>query len=128
VPGVLLVLATAGCGGETTTTSTTVPARTNTPYAAAVCLNETAFLVEAEGDEIRGSSPGGINFTATFYRSADAADAALARLNPAYATVIASAVIDYAGNPPPTPGAAPRRLVTNDLRTLRHCIELRQPG
>jgi hypothetical protein len=37
-------------------------------------------------------------------------------------------VINYSGNPPLHPGEAPMKLINLDLRTLRHCIELRRPG
>ena len=61
--------------------------RTNTPCRR-ICLNATAFLVEAAADAVRGSSPGGVNFTATFYRSPMLGRGARPP-EPAYATVIA---------------------------------------
>ena len=118
----------AGCGGGKRATPTTVATRTATPYAAAVCLNSDAFIVDAEGRRVSGSSPGGVNFTVTFYKSPAAAAASLARLDPAYSAAIAAAVVDYSGNPPLHPGGAPMALIHNDLATLRLCIELRPPG
>ena len=90
-----------------------------------MCLNSDQFLVIATGRKIQGSSPGGINFTITFYASPAAASAAYVRLNPKYATLMGAAVINDAGNPPPHPGAPPMRLIHDDLATLRHCIEPR---
>ena len=118
----------AGCGGGKRAITTTTPTRTATPSAAAVCLNTDTFIVEAAGKQISGSSPGGVNFTVTFYKSPAVAAAARALLDPAYSAAIAATVIDYSGNPPLHRGGAPMRLVHDDLRTLRHCIELRPPG
>jgi hypothetical protein len=118
----------AGCGGGGSTTTTTVQTRTATPDAAAVCLNSDTFLVQAAGKRISGSSPAGVNFTVTFYKSPAAAAAARARLDPAYSAAIAATVVDYSGNPPLHPGGAPMALVYDELATLRLCIELQRPG
>ena len=77
------------------------------------------------GRKIRGSSPGGINFTVTFYRSIRAANVASAHLDPTHATVIGATVVNDAGNPPLHPGGPPMTLIHDDLATLRHCIEPR---
>jgi len=128
VPCVLLVLVPTGCGGGTQAGAPPVATRTATPSSAAICLNTDTFLVNAEGIRVTGSSPGGINFVATFYRSPAAAAAAVARRNPAYLTRMDDAVIDDAGNPPLHPGGPPMRLTNDELATLRHCIELHPPG
>ena len=96
--------------------------RTASPAAAADCLNSDLFLVQAEGRKILGSSPGGVNFTVTFYASPAIAKAALAQLDPMYASAIVATVVDYSGNPPRRRGAAPPRLINDDFATLRHCI------
>jgi hypothetical protein len=124
----LLVLAAVGCGGGGSTTTTTVPIRTATPAAAAECLNSVAFLVEPARKRVRGSSPGGVNFTVNFYESPAAAAAALAPRDPEYSAAIASTVVDWSGNPPLHPGGLPMTLVNNDLASLRNCIEVRPPA
>ena len=124
----LLALVAAGCGGAKQAPTPPLVTRTATPTAAALCLNSDAFLVDAEGRQITGSSPGGINFTVAFYQSRAAAAAALARRNSGYASTIAATVIDDSGNPPLHPGGKPMRLTHDELATLRHCIELRRPG
>jgi hypothetical protein len=125
---VLLVLVPTGCGSGHHAAKTQVVTRTATPYDAAVCLDTDTFLVNADGSRVTGSSPGGINFVATFYRSPAAAAAAFAHHDPEYATRMAAAVIDYSGNPPLHPGGKPMRLTYDELATLRHCIELHSPG
>ena len=95
------------------------------PTIAATCLNADAFLVEEVQGKVRGSSPTGVNFTIRFYGTHAAANAAFARLKPRFAAMFATAVVDFAGNPPPAPGAAPRVLEHLDLITIRHCIVIR---
>ena len=114
-------LVASGCGGGRHVT-TTIVLRTATPNAAADCLNADLFIVQVEGRQILGSSPGGVNFTVTFYASPAAANAALGRLNPRYGAAIVATVVDYSGNPPRRKGAAPPRLINDDFATLRHCI------
>jgi len=125
---VLLVLAAAGCGGGSHNAPIVVVTTTATPTAAADCLNSDAFLVEAAGTQITGSSPGGINFTVTFHTSPAAAAVALAHLNRVYAVEMAAAVVDDAGNPPLHRGGTPMRLSPDELATLRLCIEIHRPG
>jgi hypothetical protein len=125
---VVLVVTAAGCGGGKRAATTTVVTRTASPAAAAVCLNSDTFVVQATDTQITGSSPGGINFMVTFYKTPAAATAALAGRDPIYARTIAATVIDDSGNPPLHPGGKPMRLIHDDFATLRHCIELRRPG
>ncbi len=119
--------------GKTRAPTTTVVTRTATPYDAALCLNSDTFVVASAGRQVSGSSPGGINFTVTFYQShrPAAAAAAVARLQPCQYVDdrFAAAVVNDAGNPPPHPGGAPMTLTYDEkLATLRHCIELHRPG
>jgi hypothetical protein len=104
---VLLPLALAGCAGRAT-----VPD----------CLNAKGFLVRDRGNVVRGSSPGGVNFTLTVYPRRSAERRAVAADGPATSVVIGDAVIDFAGNPPATPGGIPGRLTSNALATIRRCL------
>jgi hypothetical protein len=121
---VVLVVLAAGCGGgdKVAITTTAPPVRTASPADAADCLNSDQFLVEAHGQVIRGNAPDGVAFTARFYRTPAQALAALARLDPLYATSMGAAVIDYRGNPPAHRGGEPMKLIHDDFATLRHCI------
>jgi hypothetical protein len=121
---VLLVLATAGCGGGGgKRASTQQLTRMNSPGAAAGCLNTDLFIVSQSGDQVSGSSPGGVNFTVTFHKTAGAAVTAAGRRHPAYTIRLGTAVVDDFGNPPAQPGGAPMRLTHDDIVTLRHCIQ-----
>jgi hypothetical protein len=99
--------------------------RATTPTGAADCLNADLFLVEAGPRAVRGSSPGGVNFTIRFYKSAAAATAAHSRLLPEYAAIVATTVVDFGGNPPAYRGGPPRVLLSVDMATIRHCVVLR---
>ena len=124
----LVALVATGCGGGKRPVAPGVVTRTATPYDAALCLDSDTFVVASAGRQVSGSSPGGVNFTVTFYKSPAAAAAALSHLDAKYATAIAATVVDYAGNPPAHPGGAPMTLTYDELATLRHCIALRRPG
>ena len=119
-----------GCGGRAQTP--TVPhgglvMTTATPHDAAVCLNQDQFLVEEATTTVAGSSPEGVNFVVRFYRSNAAANAALVRAGHRYTARFGRVVVNFAGNPPPHPGQAPRVLKHIDLVTIRHCV-LRLPS
>lgn len=118
------VVLLTGCGGSSTTTRHGGLALTTaTPYDAAVCLNQDQFLVQAATTSLSGSSPEGVNFVARFYGSTAAANAAVARAgHRRYAARFGRVVVDFAGNPPPRPGQAPRTLKHVDLITIRHCV------
>jgi hypothetical protein len=94
----------------------------NSPNAAALCLNTDLFVVSQSGDQVSGSSPGGVNFTVTFHKTTRAAAAAAGR-HPAYTIQLGTAVVDDFGNPPAHRGGAPMRLTHDDIVTLRHCIQ-----
>ncbi len=85
------MLVLAACGGQSKTAA----------EAAADCLNARGFLVEASGDAVQGSSPGGVNFTLT--------------IRPA------GAGIDDSGNP----GAPPRRLSQSERAAIETCARER---
>jgi hypothetical protein len=120
VPAVLVL---AGCGGGTKAISTTtVPQRTASPSEAAKCLNDDLFTVDHGRRTVSGSAPDGVLFIVRFYDSRAEAHAARRRLDPKYAVVMGSAVINYAGNPPRHRGGPPRVLIHDDFGTLRHCI------
>jgi len=125
LPWLLSAVVLAGCGGATKTTTTTRPIRSTTPYKAATCLNSVGFLVEAAGRTVRGSAPDGVTFTMTFYPSQAAARRARARLKPRYSAVIATTVVNFAGNPPAHRGGAAMILTHVDLVTLKHCVQVR---
>ena len=119
------VVLLTGCGGgsATTTRHGGLALTTATPYDAAVCLNQDQFLVEAATTSVSGSSPEGVNFIVRFYSSAAAADAAVVRAgHRRYSARFGKAMVDFAGNPPPRPGQAPRVLKHVDLITIRHCV------
>ena len=82
----MLALAAAGCGSSKT------PAE-----KVAGCLNHDRFLVQADGGDVRGSSPGGIVFT----------------------VVVATGRIDDATNPDR------RRLSAADRGAISTCLERR---
>jgi hypothetical protein len=113
-----------GCGEKKSAPSPT-HTRTASPTAAADCLNSDGFLVEAARGAVRGSSPTGVNFTIRFYKSTGATNAAFERLRPRFAAMIAMALVDFAGNPPAHAGGPARVLDSLDLRTIKHCVELR---
>jgi hypothetical protein len=126
LPWLLSAVVLAGCGSATTaTTTTTRPVRSTSPDRAATCLNSVAFLVEAAPKAVSGSAPDGVTFTMTFYRSQAAARAARARLKPRFSAVVATTVVDFAGNPPAHRGGSAMTLNHLDLVTIRHCVELR---
>jgi hypothetical protein len=93
--------------------------------SAASCLNQDQFVVEPGRRSVKGSSPEGVNFTATFYETRAAANAAFARVGRGFRARYATVVVNFAGNPPPHPGAAPRVLKDVDLATIRHCVVTR---
>ena len=124
----LAILTLAGCGGGTKKTATSTPFEAvpvkRSPSTVARCLNDRSFLVQATPHRVSGSSPGGINFSVTFFQSSAAARVAQATHH--YLTQIVSATsnvgIDDSGNPPAKPGGPPRALAGIDLHTIVVCI------
>jgi hypothetical protein len=124
------VAALTGCGGAgraPVLPAARPPTHVVPMTTAALCLNADLFYIESYIDEtITGSSPQGVNFRIRFYRSIPAASRAFARLHPRYAVRYATAVVDFAGNPPAKRGGPPRVLEHLDFATIRHCLE--RPG
>jgi hypothetical protein len=87
VPILVAVLALAACGGNEKTPAERV----------ADCLNAEAFLVQADGARVEGTSPAGI----------------------AFSVAVRSGRIDDAGNP------ARRRLARRDRSAIERCLERR---
>jgi hypothetical protein len=87
----LAVAALVACGGTQRT-----PAE-----AAARCLNERGYLVQADGEAVRGSSPNGVNFTLTLSGS--------------------NAVVDDSGNPPRRAGSPPAKLARGERTEIESC-------
>jgi hypothetical protein len=104
----LAMLALAGCDSSRST--------------VAGCLNAQGFLVQEKANVTRGSSPRGVNFTLTIYRDRSTARRAFAVTGPARAVMIGDAVVDFAGNPPTSPGGTPGTLSRTALRAIRLCL------
>jgi hypothetical protein len=113
-----------GCGGHQSAPqpTTTIKITAVSAARAATCLNSDQFIVEPGEKSLRGSSPQGVNFTVRFYGTRRAANAAYARVGTRFGARFATAVVNFAGNPPPHRGAPPRVLKDIDLATIRHCV------
>ena len=107
----LLALVLAGCGSGGST--------------IAACLNAKGFLVQEKDGVVRGSSPGGVNFTLTLYPRANAARRAFAAARAGSAALVGEAVVDFGGNPPASGGGAPRRLSRGALAAMTRCLARR---
>ena len=94
----------AACGGKT-------------PVTLSGCLNDAGFLVTSSGTKVEGTTPGGVAFTLTVYRSAAAATRAASRLGPRTTAVVGTGVVDFHGNP--GEGA---RVSVAELATIRQCL------
>ena len=106
---ILLALAVlAGCDG-------------GKPPSVAGCLGNRGFLVEADGNVVRGSSPAGVNFTLTLYATPAAARAARGASGHRAAIPVVRALVDDRGNPPGANGT-PRRLSKRALAEIRACV------
>jgi hypothetical protein len=88
------------------------------------CLNaDENFLVQPEENSVNGESPGGVNFTLTFYPSNAAAAAAAKKKNPKFTALVEDAVIDFRGNPSPYAGAPPAKISQTELAAIKRCID-----
>jgi hypothetical protein len=88
------------------------------------CLNsDENFLVQPEVDAVNGESPGGVNFTLTFYTSNAAAAAAAKKKNAKFTALVEDAVIDFRGNPSPYAGAPPAKISQTELAAIKRCID-----
>ncbi len=103
-----LALALAGCGSGNATVGG--------------CLNNKSFLVQEQNNIVRGSSPGGVNFTLTLYPTRTAATRAHSQLPRSASVELGDAVVDFAGNPAAAPGGAPGKLSRSALETIAACL------
>jgi hypothetical protein len=88
------------------------------------CLNDDEnFLVQPEENSVNGESPGGVNFTLTFYPSNAAAAAAAKKKNAKFTALVEDAVIDFRGNPSPYAGAPPAKISKTELNAIKRCID-----
>jgi ABC-type glycerol-3-phosphate transport system substrate-binding protein len=124
-PFLVLAVATvlAGCGGGSKSSS---GGGGGHPSGITVgnCLNvDENFLVAPEVNVVNGESPGGVNFTLTFYDSNEAAAAAIKKKNPKFTALVEDAVIDFRGNPSPYAGAPPAKISKTELDAIKRCID-----
>jgi hypothetical protein len=88
------------------------------------CLNDNEnFLVQPEENAVNGESPGGVNFTLTFYDSNAAAAAAAKKKNAKFTALVEDAVIDFRGNPSPYAGAPGAKISQSELAAIKRCID-----
>jgi len=88
------------------------------------CLNDDEnFLVQPETNSVNGESPGGVNFTLTFYPTPAAAAAAKKKKNAKFTALVEDAVIDFRGNPSPYAGAPPAKISKTELDAIKRCID-----
>lgn len=95
----------AGCGGKR-------------PVTLTGCLNDAGFLVTATGGKVEGTSPAGIGFTLTVYRSPAAAKRAASNLDPQTTALVETGVVDFQGNP-----SADAKISAHELHSIRECLE-----
>jgi hypothetical protein len=93
VPIALTALALAACGGGPETTA----------EAAAACLNDRGFLVQASGERVEGTAPDGVGFTLRLGKG--------------------EPEIDDDGNPPKSPGGPPARLSESARTAIEGCAD-----
>ena len=94
----------AACGGKS-------------PVTLGGCLNDAGFLVTSSGTKVEGTTPAGVAFTLTVYRSAAAATRAASQLGPRTSAVAGTGVVDFHGNPGPS-----ARVSAAELATIRLCL------
>ena len=94
----------AACGGKA-------------PVTLGGCLNDAGFLVTSSGTKVEGTTPAGVAFTLTVYRSATGARRAASRLGPRTTAVVGTGVVDFHGNP-----GRSARVSAAELATIRECL------
>jgi hypothetical protein len=87
------------------------------------CLIDEEFLVQPSQTSIDGTSPGGVNFTLTFYKTAGAAKKVFAGKNPKTTAIVETGVVDFRGNPSPYKGAPPAKISKSELASIKKCID-----
>ena len=125
---VAAVAALAGCGGSKSSGGGDGGGGSSGTHPSGIkvgdCLNsDENFLVQPEEDAVNGESPGGVNFTLTFYPTNAAAAAAAKKKNPKFTALVEDAVIDFRGNPSPYEGAPPARISKSELDAIKRCID-----
>ena len=79
--------------------------------------------MQPEENQVNGESPGGVNFTLTFYPTPAAAAAAKKKKNAKFTALVEDAVIDFRGNPSPYAGAPPAKISKTELDAIKRCID-----
>jgi hypothetical protein len=87
------------------------------------CLILEDFLVQPSQTTIDGTSPGGVAFTLTFYKSTGAANAVFKKKNPKTTAIVENGVVDFKGNPSPYKGAPPAKISQRELSVIKRCID-----
>jgi hypothetical protein len=106
---VLLALtALAGCGGDDESDGS-APAATG-PVATDICLGERGFGLRPAASGVSATTPGGAEFTVTFFP--DEAAAAAAAGGSDGSTAVANAVVTPAG----------KRLTRQELAAVEECV------
>jgi spermidine/putrescine-binding protein len=113
----------AGCGGGGGKSSGGGSASSVSGIDVGNCLNDENYSVGPTETSVEGSSPAGINFTLTLYKSNAAAAAVAKKRSPKTTALVENAVIDFRGNPSPYAGAPPAKIGKAELATIRRCID-----
>lgn len=106
---VALPLVGWGCGGGDEPDGAATPTATG-PAATDVCLGERGFGLRPASSGIAATTPGGTEFTVTFFADEDAAAAAAGGAEGS--TAVANAVVAPAG----------KRLSRQELATVEECV------
>ena len=109
----LVPLALAGCGSAGRSAAADI----------ASCLDAKGFLVRPSGTTVDGTSPRGVGFTLSLYRTAAAAHAAYEQASPKTTLLVETGVIDFGDNPPARKGGPPRKLAHTELASIETCID-----
>jgi hypothetical protein len=120
-----LAVLLAGCGGGGSSSSSGTPSGGAGVNGINVgnCLNENYdFLVQPSTKVLNGTSPAGVGFTITLYKTAGAAQSAAAKKSKKTTAIVENAVVDFRGNPSPYAGAPPAKISKGDLSNIRTCI------
>jgi hypothetical protein len=112
----------AGCGGGSKSSGGGATASVS-GIDVGNCLNDENYSVGPTETTVEGSSPAGVNFTLTLYKSDAAAAAVAKKRSPKTTALVENAVIDFRGNPSPYAGAPPAKIGKAELATIKRCID-----
>jgi hypothetical protein len=112
----------AGCGGGSKSSSGG-GASSVSGIDVGNCLNDENYSVGPTETTVEGSSPAGINFTLTLYKSDAAAAAVAKKRSPKTTALVENAVIDFRGNPSPYAGGPPAKIGKAELAVIKRCID-----